>query len=81
MGKTIPQYIRDLRMERAAEMLKTGKYNVTQVAFAVGYSSASHFSTAFHQSFGCCPGLYPLKPMEKIAAAKRITMPATTGKR
>jgi AraC-like DNA-binding protein len=27
----------------------------------VGYSSVGHFSTAFHETFGCCPGLYPLQ--------------------
>ncbi|HMJ91692.1 MAG TPA: AraC family transcriptional regulator [Candidatus Acidoferrum sp.] len=60
MGKTISQYMRDLRMERAAELLRAGKMNVTEVAMEVGYSSSSHFSTAFHETFGCCPGLYPL---------------------
>jgi AraC-like DNA-binding protein len=60
MGKTISQYIRQLRMEKAAELLRAGKLNVTQVAMEVGYSSSSHFSVAFHETFGCCPGLYPL---------------------
>lgn len=60
VGITIPQYIRELRMERAAELLKSGKFNVTEAAFEVGYSSLSHFSQAFHETFGCCPGLYPL---------------------
>lgn len=60
MGKSIFQCLRELRLERAAEMLKLGKWSVTQVALEVGYSSASHFSTAFHGAFGCCPGLYPL---------------------
>lgn len=59
-GKTITQYLRQLRMDRAAELLRTGKYNVTEVALEVGYNSLSHFSTAFHDAFGCCPGLYPL---------------------
>lgn len=61
MGMTIPQYVRRLRMEKAAELLKSGKYNVTEAALEVGYSSLSHFSQAFHEAFGCCPGLYPLK--------------------
>jgi AraC-like DNA-binding protein len=66
-GRTIPQYLRQLRMERAAELLKSGKFNVTEAAFEVGYSSLSHFSQAFHETFGCCPGLYPLKtPTQKI---------------
>ena len=60
-GLTIPQYTRQLRMERAAELLRTGRFNVTETALEVGYSSLSHFSQAFHETFGCCPGLYPLK--------------------
>ncbi|HEY5892752.1 MAG TPA: AraC family transcriptional regulator [Chthoniobacterales bacterium] len=60
VGKTIFQYLRDLRMEKAAELLREGRLNVTQVALEVGYSSPSHFSTAFHEVYGCCPGLYPL---------------------
>jgi AraC-like DNA-binding protein len=60
-GMTIPQYTRQLRLERAAELLKSGKFNVTEAALEVGYSSLSHFSQAFHEAFGCCPGLYPLR--------------------
>lgn len=67
-GLTIQQFIRQVRMERAAELLRTGKCNVTEAAFAVGYNSLSHFSTTFHETFGCCPGLYPLKtPVQREA--------------
>lgn len=59
-GMTIPQFLRKLRMEKAAELLRTGKYNVTEAALEVGYNSLSHFSHTFHQTFGCCPGLYPV---------------------
>lgn len=60
VGKTITATLRDLRMERAATLLREGRMNVTEAAVAVGYSSLSHFSTAFHEVIGCCPGLYPL---------------------
>lgn len=60
-GHTITQHLRQLRMERAAELLKSGEHNVTEAALEVGYNSLSHFSAAFHETFGCCPGLYPLK--------------------
>jgi AraC-like DNA-binding protein len=67
-GMTIPQYTRQLRLERAAELLKSGKFNVTEAALEVGYSSLSHFSQAFHETFGCCPGLYPLRtPTQKTS--------------
>jgi len=65
-GHTITQHLRQLRMERAAELLKSGEHNVTEAALDVGYNSLSHFSAAFHETFGCCPGLYPLKtPAQK----------------
>lgn len=59
-GQTITQHLRQLRMEKAAELLKSREYNVTEVALEVGYNSLSHFSSAFQETFGCCPGLYPL---------------------
>jgi AraC-like DNA-binding protein len=54
-------------MERAAELLRSGRYNVTEAALEVGYSSLSHFSQAFCQVIGCCPGLYPLKKPTPVA--------------
>lgn len=70
---TIPQYLRQLRMERAAELLRSGKYNVTEAAMEVGYSSLSHFSQAFHETFGCCPGLYslPLPARDRLIPLKK----------
>lgn len=69
-GLTIPQYLRQLRLEKSAELLRSGKFNVTEAAMEVGYSSLSHFSQAFHETFGCCPGLYPLKLPSQKAAQK-----------
>lgn len=71
-GMTIPQYTRQLRMERAAELLRSGKFNVTEAALEVGYSSLSHFSQAFQETFGCCPGLYPLRtPAQTLQVSNR----------
>jgi len=58
-GMTMPQYLRLRRLEQAAELLRAGSHNVTEAAFEVGYNSLSHFSKAFWEQFGCCPGLYP----------------------
>jgi AraC family transcriptional regulator len=69
-GMTIPQYLRQLRLERAAELLRSGKFNVTEAALEVGYSSLSHFSQAFHETFGCCPGLYPLRTLTQKTSLK-----------
>ncbi len=66
VGLTIPQFLRNARMEKAAELLRSGRYNVTEAATEVGYSSLSHFSKAFCETIGCCPVLYP--------AAKHIVL-------
>jgi AraC family transcriptional regulator len=58
MGMTLQQYLRRVRLERAAELLRTGRCNVTEAAFEVGYNSISHFSKAFRERFGCRPGRY-----------------------
>ena len=79
-GLTLPQYKRQLRMERAAELLRSGQFNVTEAALEVGYSSLSHFSQAFHETFGCCPGLYPLRtPAQKFPASKPVRPRDTQG--
>jgi AraC-like DNA-binding protein len=72
-GVTMQQHLRQVRMERAAGLLRSGRCNVTEAALEVGYNSLSHFSSTFHETFGCCPGLYPLKTPAQLA-----TGPATT---
>src|SRR5437763_15145212 len=59
VGLTIPQYLRKLRMERAADLLRTGRYNVTEAATELGYSNLSHLSKPYCEPSGCCPLLYP----------------------
>ncbi|MCX6957233.1 MAG: AraC family transcriptional regulator [Verrucomicrobiae bacterium] len=59
-GMTITRYFRNLRLERAAELLRSGKYNVTEAAMEVGYSSLSHFSKAFAEMFDVCPCAFGL---------------------
>jgi len=61
-GMTISQYLRKVRMKRAAEMLRSGEFNVTETAVAVGYSSLSHFSKVFSETYQTFPGIYPEKP-------------------
>jgi AraC-like DNA-binding protein len=54
-GKTVYEYIREQRLEKAFSLLDTGHCNVGQSAFAVGYTNLSHFSQAFRKRFGISP--------------------------
>jgi AraC-like DNA-binding protein len=70
-GLTISRYLRNLRLERAAELLRSGRSNVTEAAVAVGYSSLSHFSKAFAEMFGVCPCVFPLSRTSRPLASRR----------
>ncbi|MBU5592631.1 AraC family transcriptional regulator [Clostridium sp. MSJ-4] len=54
-GKTVYEFIREQRLEKAFSLLQGGNYNVSQTAFAVGYTNISHFSSAFQKRFGITP--------------------------
>lgn len=54
-GITVYGFIRDQRLERAFSLLEQGGCNVSEAAFAVGYTNASHFSEAFQRKFGFAP--------------------------
>ena len=57
-GLTVHDFIQNIRMEQAARLLAEQKINITQVAYAVGYSSQPSFSAAFRKHFGASPTEY-----------------------
>ena len=57
-GKTPVEYIRELRMNKAAVMLKEGKFSVSEVMYTVGFSNNSYFSKCFSKAFGMTPTEY-----------------------
>ena len=57
-GLPVHTWLRQRRMERAAELLRTPGLNLERVAKAVGYSSVSQFAAAFRQQYGVTPGQY-----------------------
>jgi AraC-like DNA-binding protein len=54
-GKTMPEFLRQKRMERAALMLRTTRQSVSEIALAVGYESFSAFTRAFVREVGATP--------------------------
>lgn len=57
-GKSLGDYIREIRMQKAAEMLRTGKYRVSEVAAEVGFFDAKNFARNFVKEFGLTPSQY-----------------------
>lgn len=54
--KTINQYIREVRLQRAMEMLQQEWITAAEAGFKVGFSSPAYFSTCFSEYFGYPPG-------------------------
>jgi len=48
-------FIKSTRLKQAASLLINNKVNVSEVAYSVGFSSHSYFTTAFHEYFGMSP--------------------------
>ena len=54
--KTINQFIREVRLEWAMDMLRKASVTASEVSYKVGFSSPAYFSTCFSEYFGYPPG-------------------------
>jgi len=53
------EFIRTIKLKRAARLLLNGKLSVTQVAYEIGFSSPAQFTRAFTKQFNCVPSEFP----------------------
>ncbi|MBC8316136.1 MAG: response regulator [Bacteroidales bacterium] len=60
-NKTTTEFIRTLRLNRAASLLKGQTGNVTEIAYEVGFSSLSYFTSSFTEQFGSTPSAFVQK--------------------
>ncbi|MCG9970382.1 helix-turn-helix domain-containing protein [Christiangramia crocea] len=54
-GKTVNEYLRDIRLTKALNILTTGDKNVSEVVYELGLSSRSYFSKIFKAKYGISP--------------------------
>lgn len=55
------EFIKEVRINRAIELIKTGEYSMTQVAYMVGINDPRYFSKCFKHRFGITPTEYKNK--------------------
>jgi AraC-like DNA-binding protein len=67
-GVTLSRWQQSQRLARAADLLSTGKCNVTEAAKEVGYRSLSHFSRAFKEEHGVLPSRWLRQPTTRQKA-------------
>lgn len=58
LGKTIHDYLRDQRMEKARALLQDRSLTVAEIADQLGFSSPANFASAFRRQLGCSPNAF-----------------------
>ena len=61
MGMSCVQYIKNVRLERAADQFENGETNTLEVALACGFSNLSYFHREFKKKYGMTPGTFQRK--------------------
>lgn len=61
-GKTATEFIRETRLQEAAELLKNNDFTAAEIAYRVGFGSPSYFNKCFHDHYGMTPGEFKLQP-------------------
>ena len=64
-NQTPHSFIRNIRLQQAAKLLKDGKQSITDVMYACGFSNSASFSTMFKNLYGCSPREYMMNAMKE----------------
>ncbi len=55
---TISEYIRNVRLDAAENLIRTSSLNISEVVYSIGFTSRSYFSKIFKEKFHCNPSVY-----------------------
>jgi TolB-like protein/AraC-like DNA-binding protein/Tfp pilus assembly protein PilF len=72
-GKSVNQYIRELRLEKATKLIKETDFTIAEIAYKVGFSSQSYFNKVFRKQYGITPGEYKTQSIETVENKIDIT--------
>ncbi|MEN8115820.1 MAG: helix-turn-helix domain-containing protein [Bacteroidota bacterium] len=53
---SVSQFIREIRLKKATDLLERGTFTVSEIAYNVGFGSPAYFSRCFHKHYGFPPG-------------------------
>lgn len=57
-GLSPVEFLREIRMKRAAQLIETEEYSMAQIAYMVGLNDSHYFSKCFKQQYGITPTEY-----------------------
>ena len=64
-GLSPVEFIREMRIKRAAQLLEERKYNITEVTYMVGMNDSRYFAKCFKNTYGITPSEYRRAALEK----------------
>ncbi len=64
-GKTPIEFIRHIRLKRAAQLLEKSPHNVTEIAYMTGFNNPKYFARYFREEFGILPSAYQIHMRNK----------------
>jgi AraC-like DNA-binding protein len=73
VGKTFRRHLRDVRMIRAAELLKQNALSIKQIALDCGYSDISNFYHDFKSIHGITPREFRLRELTALASGLKLS--------
>ena len=81
-NQTGGQFIRELRLKKAKDLLLSEDFTVAEISYKVGFASPTYFSKCFHEYYGCSPGELKNQLADKSIAKESIkTFPKTRNRR
>lgn len=77
-GMSFHQYITNLKLAKACQLLKETSDSVTEIAFQTGFSSSSRFSQVFNKHFSISPSQYRKSHEEKVTKVEKENIEFST---
>jgi AraC family transcriptional regulator, transcriptional activator for feuABC-ybbA operon len=56
--RTVSDFIRNVRLEKAEELISHSDLNISEIVYSIGFTSRSYFAKIFKEKFHCSPKTY-----------------------
>ena len=66
-NRTVTEYIRNVRLESARDLIKTTDLNISEVVYSIGFTSRSYFSKIFKEKYGLTPNEFKKQLVTAVA--------------
>jgi len=79
--QSVSQFIREIKLQRAMEMLQNNMATASEIAFIVGFGSHTYFTKCFHEYYGYPPGEVRKKASEILEVSREVVEPLSPHKK